>query len=87
MNEFSSFERSLYSQSVTLTTQPFEQNSFSSSPTDSLSGNVLPLVAMGFCIAIAFFRIGVGFGKRSQRRYDLIQTLERIWQLSAHRND
>jgi hypothetical protein len=87
MNESSPFEMSPYSQSVAPMTQQLDQVSFSRSPADSLSGNLFPLLAMGLCVAIAFFRMGVGVGKRSQRHYDLIQTLERIWQMSANRND
>ena len=87
MNESSPFEMSSDSQNVAPMTQQSDQISFSRSPADSLSGNLFPLVAMGVCVAIAFFRIGVGIGKRSQRRYDLIQTLERIWQMSPNRND
>ena len=87
MNESSPFERSPHSQTAVPITQQSDADQAPRSPADSLSGNWLPVLIIGLCIAIAFFRIGIGVGKRSRRDYDLIQTLERIWQMSSNRSD
>ena len=87
MNEFSSFERSPYPQAAPITQQSDAgQVGLLRSPADSLSG-YLPLLMIGLFVAVAFFRMGIGVGKRSRKHYDLIQTLERIWQMSSNRND
>ncbi|MBN3895404.1 MAG: hypothetical protein HWQ41_09095 [Nostoc sp. NOS(2021)] len=59
---------------------------------DGLSAS--PWLVVCLCVAAIFFCIGVGVGRRHTRHHKLIairlrqiQTLERIWQMTAKRRD
>ncbi|MDF5739631.1 MULTISPECIES: hypothetical protein [unclassified Nostoc] len=94
MNRFSLTDITAHPQFAALITQQPDQTNltYTQDQLDSLSGSI-SLVACLF-VAVGFFYIGVGVGRRHTRRDQLIairlrqiQTLERIWQLTAKRRD
>lgn len=68
------------------------QQTYLPNQVDSLSGNLLLVACL--CVAANIFFIGVAVGRRDTRHHQLIairlgqiQTLERIWQMTAKRRD
>ncbi len=94
MNGFSLSDITAYPQFADPVTEQPSQTDLIDPPNqvDSLSG-ILLLVAC-LCVAAVFFYIGVRVGRRYTRHHELIairlrqiQTLERIWQMTAKRRD
>jgi len=94
MNAFSPTEITPHPQFAELVIQQPDQTdlTYPATQVDSLSGSLLFVACL--CIAAVFFYIGVGVGRRQTRHHKLIairlqqiQTLERIWQLTAERRD
>ncbi|MEH1767648.1 hypothetical protein [Nostoc sp.] len=94
MNGLSSADLTANPQFATPITEQLDQLDLTYSPNqvDSLSGNVLFVACL--CVAAIFFCIGVGVGRQHTRHHKLIairlrqiQTLERIWQMTAERRD
>lgn len=101
MNAFSPFDCSSHTQmslpqmAVPLIQQPDQASSLTSiNLVGSLYGNVFSALLMGIWVAFVFFHLGMRTARRQTRYHDRaaaqrqqIQTLERIWQMSAKRKD
>ncbi|MBW4693482.1 MAG: hypothetical protein KME27_17190 [Lyngbya sp. HA4199-MV5] len=101
MNAFSPFDHSSQTQmslpqmTVPLIQQPDQALSLASTNlVESPSGNLFAAFLMSLWVAFVFFHLGMRAARRQTRYYDRaaireqhVQTLERIWQLSAKRND
>ncbi|MEH1860314.1 MAG: hypothetical protein V7L21_20455 [Nostoc sp.] len=68
------------------------QQTYPPNQVDSLSASLLLVACL--CVAAGFFYIGVYVGRRHTRHHQLIairlrqiQTLEKIWQMTAKRRD
>ncbi|MEH2457430.1 hypothetical protein [Nostoc sp.] len=94
MNGFSLADITAHPQFATsITQQPDQTNlTYTQDQLDSLSGSLLLVTCL--CIAAGIFYIGVCAGRRHTRHHQLIairlrqiQTLERIWQMTAKRRD
>ncbi len=80
---------------VPLIQQPNQAPSLTSTNlVDSAAGNLFAALLMCVWVAVVFFHIDKKAGRRQTRYHDRtavqrqqIQTLERIWQLSAKRKD
>ncbi|MBN4000560.1 hypothetical protein [Nostoc sp. LPT] len=94
MNRFSLADITAHPQfAASITQQPDQTNlTYTQDQIDSLSGSLLLIACL--CVAAGFFYIGVAVGRRHTRHHQLIairlrqiQTLERIWQMTAERRD
>ncbi|MEH1871409.1 hypothetical protein [Nostoc sp.] len=94
MNRFSLDDLTAQHQLVTPVIQQLDQTNltYTQDQIDSLSGSLLFVACL--CVAAVFFCIGVGVGRRHTRHHQLIgirlrqiQTLERIWQMTAKGKD
>jgi predicted lipid-binding transport protein (Tim44 family) len=101
MNASSLFDHSSHAQTtqpqtaVTLIQQPDQAPSLTSTNlVGSLYGSLFSALLMGIWVAFVFFHLGMRAARRQARYYDRaavqrqqVQTLERIWQMSAKRKD
>jgi hypothetical protein len=101
MNAFSPFDRSSHAQTtlpqmaVPLMQQPDQARFLTSTNlVDSLAGNLFSALLTGIWVGFVFFHLGMRAARRQTRYHDRatmqqrhVQTLERIWQMPAKRND